>query len=117
MPGAGPAPLDAAARVDTCRDDEALRATPRKIVADRPRWADRRAHHELCQDGVINRKRFQRVWREEGGCRWLLGPQEAPGREPRDRRYAAARRASRSGVGAKVPGLALRGKASQDPRE
>ncbi len=49
------------------RDDEALRAALRKIAVERPRWGYRRAHHELCQDGwEINRKRVQRVWREEG---------------------------------------------------
>jgi putative transposase len=48
-------------------DDLVLRAALRKIAADRPRWGYRRAHHELCQDGwAINRKRVQRVWREEG---------------------------------------------------
>jgi putative transposase len=48
-------------------DDAALRAALRKIAGDRPRWGYRRAHHELCLEGwEINRKRVQRVWREEG---------------------------------------------------
>ena len=48
-------------------DDQALRAALRQIAADRPRWGYRRAHHELCAHGwEINRKRTQRLWREEG---------------------------------------------------
>jgi putative transposase len=48
-------------------DDAALRAALRKFSADRPRWGYRRAHHELSEQGwVVNRKRVQRLWREEG---------------------------------------------------
>jgi putative transposase len=48
-------------------DDAALRAELRKFSVQRPRWGYRRAHHRLRQDGwEINRKRVQRVWREEG---------------------------------------------------
>jgi putative transposase len=48
-------------------DDEALRAALRAFAARRPRWGYRRAHHELRREGwEINRKRVQRVWREEG---------------------------------------------------
>jgi putative transposase len=48
-------------------DDAALRAALRKFAADRPRWGYRRAHHQLRQDGwSVNRKRVQRLWREEG---------------------------------------------------
>ena len=48
-------------------DDAALRAALRTFAADRPRWGYRRAHHQLRQDGwSVNRKRVQRVWREEG---------------------------------------------------
>jgi len=48
-------------------DDEALRAALRKFATDRPRWGYRRAHDALLADGwEINRKRVQRVWREEG---------------------------------------------------
>ena len=51
----------------TCGDDGALRAELRRIAGQRPRWGYRRAHHELCRDGwEINRKRVQRLWREEG---------------------------------------------------
>lgn len=49
------------------QDDAALRAALRKISKDRKRWGYRRAHAELLQDGwEINRKRVQRLWREEG---------------------------------------------------
>jgi putative transposase len=48
-------------------DDEALRAALREIAAKRPRWGYRRAHARLRDDGwVVNRKRVQRLWREEG---------------------------------------------------
>jgi putative transposase len=48
-------------------DDAALRAELRKFSKDRPRWGYRRAHHELCAKGwEVNRKRVQRLWREEG---------------------------------------------------
>jgi len=48
-------------------DDAALRAELRKFSKDRPRWGYRRAHHRLREQGwEINRKRVQRLWREEG---------------------------------------------------
>jgi putative transposase len=48
-------------------DDQALRAALCQVAGDRPRWGYRRAHHELCQRGwSVNRKRIQRLWREEG---------------------------------------------------
>ena len=48
-------------------DDQALRAALREIAGRRPRWGYRRAHHELGLRGwQVNRKRVQRVWREEG---------------------------------------------------
>jgi putative transposase len=48
-------------------DDAALRAELRKFSADRPRWGYRRADHHLRQEGLdVNRKRVQRLWREEG---------------------------------------------------
>ena len=48
-------------------DDAALRARLREISAERPRWGYRRAHHRLCEEGwAVNRKRVQRLWREEG---------------------------------------------------
>src|SRR4051812_5421621 len=48
-------------------DDDALRARLRVISAERPRWGYRRAHTLLREDGWgVNRKRVQRLWREEG---------------------------------------------------
>jgi putative transposase len=48
-------------------DDAALRAQLRRFSKDRPRWGYRRAHHHLREQGwEINRKRVQRLWREEG---------------------------------------------------
>lgn len=48
-------------------DDEALRARLREFSAARPRWGYRRAHNELVLEGwAVNRKRVQRLWREEG---------------------------------------------------
>jgi putative transposase len=48
-------------------DDVALRAELRKFSVDRPRWGYRRAHHRLRELGwEVNRKRVQRLWREEG---------------------------------------------------
>jgi putative transposase len=48
-------------------DDAALRAELRRFSTDRPRWGYRRAHHHLRQEGwAVNRKRVQRLWREEG---------------------------------------------------
>jgi putative transposase len=56
-------------RRDACvaGDDAALRAALRALSRERPRWGYRRAHARLLEDGwVLNRKRTQRVWREEG---------------------------------------------------
>jgi putative transposase len=48
-------------------DDAALRSRLRGISAERPRWGYRRAHRLLCEEGwEVNRKRVQRLWREEG---------------------------------------------------
>jgi putative transposase len=48
-------------------EDQALRRQLREISRDRPRWGYRRAHHLLLDEGwEINRKRTQRLWREEG---------------------------------------------------
>ncbi len=48
-------------------DDAALRERLRKISVDRPRWGYRRAHAMLVEEGwEVNRKRVQRIWREEG---------------------------------------------------
>jgi putative transposase len=48
-------------------DDQALRRRLRKISEQRPRWGYRRAHGHLLSEGFsLNRKRVQRIWREEG---------------------------------------------------
>ena len=48
-------------------DDQALRAQLRAFAVKRPRWGYRRAHDHLIEQGwSVNRKRVQRLWREEG---------------------------------------------------
>jgi putative transposase len=48
-------------------DEEALRRRLRKLSGQKPRWGYRRAHAHLRSEGwAINRKRVQRIWREEG---------------------------------------------------
>jgi len=48
-------------------DDGALRGRLREISRERPRWGYRRAHARLVDEGwALNRKRTQRLWREEG---------------------------------------------------
>lgn len=48
-------------------DDAVLRAKLREISARKPRWGYRRAHGHLLGEGwSVNRKRVQRIWREEG---------------------------------------------------
>jgi len=48
-------------------DDAALRRRLREVSAERPRWGYRRAHARLLEEGFsLNRKRVQRLWREEG---------------------------------------------------
>src|ERR1019366_6772842 len=56
-------------RRDSCvaADDAALRAALRQLSRERPRWGYRRAHARLLEEGwSLNRKRTQRLWREEG---------------------------------------------------
>jgi putative transposase len=49
------------------QDDAALRTRVRRFSRDRPRWGYRRAHAQLREEGwAVNRKRVQRLWREEG---------------------------------------------------
>jgi putative transposase len=49
------------------QDDAALRAELRAFSRRRPRWGYRHAHQHLLEQGwQINRKRTQRLWREEG---------------------------------------------------
>ncbi len=48
-------------------DDAALRKRLREISELKPRWGHRRAHARLTEEGwSVNRKRTQRLWREEG---------------------------------------------------
>ncbi len=48
-------------------EDGRLRERLREISRDHPRWGYRRAHAELLLEGFAhNRKRTQRIWREEG---------------------------------------------------
>ena len=48
-------------------DDQALRERLSGISRAHPRWGYRRAHAQLCLEGFdLNRKRCQRIWREEG---------------------------------------------------
>jgi putative transposase len=49
------------------QDDAVLRAQLRAFSRQRPRWGYRQAHQHLLDEGwTINRKRVQRLWREEG---------------------------------------------------
>ena len=44
-----------------------MRARLREFSRERPRWGYRRAHARLVEEGFeLNRKRVQRLWREEG---------------------------------------------------
>jgi putative transposase len=53
-------------RADTDADRD-LRARLRRFATDHPRWGYRRAHAVLVREGhVLNRKKVQRLWREEG---------------------------------------------------
>ncbi|MFN8149598.1 MAG: IS3 family transposase [Solirubrobacterales bacterium] len=48
-------------------DEQELRRELRELSRKRPRWGYRRAHAHLCERGRrVNRKRIQRLWREEG---------------------------------------------------
>src|SRR4051794_34109776 len=52
---------------DPVNADALLRALLREFSAERPRWGYRRAHTRLAELGhTVNRKRVQRLWREEG---------------------------------------------------
>ncbi len=47
--------------------DQDLRATLRDFARHHPRWGYRRAHAVLRREGhQVNRKKVQRLWREEG---------------------------------------------------
>jgi putative transposase len=52
---------------EVAQDDAALRAQLRAFSRERPRWGYRQAHQHLLEQGwSVNRKRTQRLWREEG---------------------------------------------------
>jgi putative transposase len=54
-------------RPDHPDPDRDLRANLREFARRHPRWGYRRAHAVLCRDGHhLNRKKVQRLWREEG---------------------------------------------------
>lgn len=52
---------------DPIDPDSVLRVWLRDFSVRRPRWGYRRAHTYACQAGFsVNRKKIQRIWREEG---------------------------------------------------
>jgi putative transposase len=54
-------------RPEVADEDVVLRGLLREISGQRPRWGYRRAHVRLGELGhSVNRKRVQRLWREEG---------------------------------------------------
>jgi putative transposase len=54
-------------RPDHPDPDKDLRADLREFARCHPRWGYRRAHAVLCREGHhLNRKKVQRLWREEG---------------------------------------------------
>ncbi len=72
-------------------DDERLRRRLREISRAHPRWGYRRAHAQLLLEGSDhNRKRTQRIWREEG----LRVPKKARKRRRLGQSTAAADRLS-----------------------
>lgn len=70
--------------------EDALRGRLREISRERPRWGYRRAHATLLDEGwSVNRKRVQRLWREEGlrvpvrrRKRQRLGTSTVPAKRP-----------------------------------
>lgn len=68
-------------------DDQALRRALRRVSRDHKRWGYRRAHGYLVNEKgwCVNRKRVQRVWREEG-LRGTRKAEEAPPRGCLERR-------------------------------
>jgi putative transposase len=81
-------------------DDAVLRAELREFSKDRPRWGYRRAHHHLRELGwSVNRKRVQRLWREEGLRVPAAQAQASAPRRLDGPCRAAAGRTAESGVG------------------
>ena len=85
--------------------DDALRERLRRLSAEHPRWGYRLAWGAVREEGwAVNRKKVQRLWREEG----LRVPQEAetpPARRLDSAGAAAAFRATEPRLG---PGLPVR---------
>jgi len=90
----------------TAEDDAALRTELRSISRRRPRWGYRRAHQLLLdQEWMINRKRTQRLWREEGlrvprgrRKRQRLGDWTVPAERPRAERPITCGRSTTSSI-------------------
>ena len=66
--------------------DAALRTWLRAYAKDHPRWGFRRAYHDARGEGwIVNHKKLQRIWREEGlrvpirARRKRVGSSTAPG--------------------------------------
>ena len=68
MPDRGAAPLDPTHQPRRAGErDDALRERLRKLSAEHPRWGYRLAWGAVREEGwVVNRKKIQRLWREEG---------------------------------------------------
>ena len=80
-------------------DDAALRARLRELAAERRRFGDRRLHVLLRHEGLVeNRKRTQRLYREEG-----LTVRKRRGRKRRGRKRRGRKRA----VGTRAPILTV----------
>jgi len=95
-------------------DDEALRRALRKLSERKPRWGYRRAHGHLITEGwSLNRKRVQRVWREEG--------LRVPAKKRKRRRLGTSTAAGASRLRATHPGhvwaLDFQHDATSDGRE
>lgn len=71
--------------------EKALREKLREISRKHPRWGWRKAHALCYADGLVtNRKRTQRLWREEGLKRPLRVRKKRRSGEGRNQRLAAA---------------------------
>ena len=103
MPGTGQHRSTERYEPKRAEDDAALRAELRAFSVERPRWGYRRAHHHLREEGwEVNRKRVQRLWREEG-LRVLCASASADGRETRPCRPSGCGLSAQPGVGVRLP--------------
>jgi putative transposase len=95
-------------------EDGRLRERLREISRDHPRWGYRRAHAELLLEGFAhNRKRTQRIWREEG----LRVPEKTRKRRRLGESTAAGARRLRATQPNHVWALDFQHDASTDGRE